>query len=305
MVAPRPCFKSRQETKYFLAGATMREVTLRHVFGRPAGHRTLDVDFGIAVRDWEHFQTLKSALVEQAGFTAQVRVVQRLIYPSTPGVVVDLIPFGRVERADRTIAWPPEEDIVMRVAGFSDGLESSVLVRLGKDLVVPVVNLPALLVLKLFAWLDPKQEKRDAADIHTLLKEYGDAGNEDRLYGEAVTILEAEGYDFEIAGARLLCRDAAAVISEDTRSRAREILESDRIHNLKQRRRLHNRKPKVVVINDVVPRHALMARNGADHVLFSCSEKPVLANVRISTESIARGTWSPAFHLHFTLMAYW
>jgi predicted nucleotidyltransferase len=58
-----------------------------------------------------------------------------------------------VERADRTIAWPPEEDIVMRVAGFSDGLESSVLVRLGNNLVVPVVSLPALLVLKLFAWL--------------------------------------------------------------------------------------------------------------------------------------------------------
>lgn len=218
----------RQETKYFLAGATAREVILRHVFGRPAGRRTLDVDFGIAVRDWEHFQTLKSALVEQAGFTAQARVVQRLIYPSTPGVVVDLIPFGGVERADRTIAWPPEEDIVMRVAGFSDGLESSVLVRLGNDLVVPVVNLPALLVLKLFAWLDRKQEKRDAADIHTLLKEYGDAGNEDRLYGEAVTILEAEGYDFEIAGARLLGRDAAAVISDDTRRRAWEILGSDR-----------------------------------------------------------------------------
>jgi predicted nucleotidyltransferase len=60
------------------------------------------------------------------------------------------------------------------------------------------------------------------------LKEYGDAGNEDRLYGEAVNILEAEGYDFEIAGALLLGRDAAAVVSEDTRRRAREILGSDR-----------------------------------------------------------------------------
>src|ERR1700675_3126085 len=95
----------QRETSYFLAGATAREVILRHVFGRPAGRRTLDIDFGIAVRDWEHFQTLKSALVEQAGFTAQARLAQRLIYPSTPGVVVDLIPFGGVERADQTIAW--------------------------------------------------------------------------------------------------------------------------------------------------------------------------------------------------------
>jgi predicted nucleotidyltransferase len=35
------------------------------------------------------------------------------------------------------------------------------------------------LILKLFAWLDRKQEKRDAPDIYTLLKDYGDAGNED------------------------------------------------------------------------------------------------------------------------------
>src|ERR1700682_3755508 len=218
----------QHETSYFLAGATAREVILRHVFGRPAGRRTLDIDFGIAVRDWEHFQILKSALVEQAGFTVHARAHQRLIYPTTPAVIVDLIPFGGVEREDRTIAWPPEEDFVMRVAGFSDGMESSVPVRLADDLVVRVVSLPSLLVLKLFAWLDRKQEKRDAPDIHTLLKEYGDAGNEDRLFGEALNILEAEGYDVEVAGARLLGGDAAAVISADTRGRVRDILASDR-----------------------------------------------------------------------------
>jgi predicted nucleotidyltransferase len=217
----------QQETSYFLAGATAREVILRHVFGRPAGRRTLDIDFGIAVRDWEHFQTLKSALVEQAGFTVH-RAHQRLIYPTVPAVIVDLIPFGGVEREDRTIAWPPEEDFVMQVAGFSDGMESSVPVRLAEDLVIRVVSIPTLLVLKLFAWLDRKQEKRDAPDIYTLLKDYGDAGNEDRLFGEALNILEAEGYDVEIAGARLLGGDAAAVISADTRGRVRDILASDR-----------------------------------------------------------------------------
>ena len=216
----------KHETKYFLVGATARELILRHVFGRGRGRRTLDIDFGIAVRDWNHFRTLKSAMVEQAGFTSH-RNVQPLHYNSTPTVVVDLIPFGEVERADQTIAWPPDEAIVMKVTGFSDGLKSAVLVRLDKNLVIPVVNIPVLLVLKLFAWLDRKHEKRDAADIHTLLKEYGDAGNEDRLYGEELNLLEAEGYDFELAGARLLGRDAAGVISEDTKKRARDILESD------------------------------------------------------------------------------
>jgi predicted nucleotidyltransferase len=217
---------NKHETRYFLAGATAREVILRHVFGRPPGRRTLDVDFGIAVRDWDHFNTLKSSMV-QAGFAPHVHKIHRLTYNSTPAVIVDLIPFGGVESADRTIAWPPEEDIVMRVTGFSDGLESAVLVRLEKDLVVPVVSIPVLLVLKLLAWVDRKHEKRDAADIHTMLKEYGDAGNEDRLYGEELNVLEAEGYDFELAGARLIGHDAARVISRDTRNRVRAILESE------------------------------------------------------------------------------
>lgn len=112
----------KHETAYFLAGATAREIMLHHVFGRPPGRRTMDVDLGIAVRDWEHFQMLKSSLVEQGGFKVHPRMVQRLICPTEPSVVVDLIPFGGVEAADQTIAWPPEEDIVMRVTGFSDGL---------------------------------------------------------------------------------------------------------------------------------------------------------------------------------------
>lgn len=217
----------KHDTAYFLAGATAREILLHHVFGRPPGRRTMDVDLGIAVRDWDHFQSLKSSLIEQAGFEPHARMVQRLIYPSKPSVVVDLIPFGGVEASDRTIAWPPEEDIVMRVTGFTDALESAVPVRLEENLVVPVVTLPLLLVLKLFAWVDRKHEKRDAPDIYTLLRQYGDAGNEDRLYGDEISILEAEGYDFELAGARLIAADASRMISEDTQRRLREVLDSD------------------------------------------------------------------------------
>jgi predicted nucleotidyltransferase len=174
----------RHEMAYFLAGATAREIMLRRVFGRPPGRRTLDVDLGIAVRDWDHFKLLKNALLEPGGFQPHERMVQRIIYPSTPAVVVDLIPFGGVETPERTIAWPPAEDIVMKVTGFSDGLESAVAVRLDHDLIIPVVSLPVLLALKLFAWTDRKYEKRNAPDIYTLLRQYGDAGNEDRLYGD-------------------------------------------------------------------------------------------------------------------------
>lgn len=214
------------ETRYVLAGAMAREILLKHVFGLAPGRRTLDVDFGIAVQDWGQFQRLKSALMEQAGFLAHPKQKQRIIHGS-PAVTVDLIPFGGVERADETISWPPEEDIVMRVTGFKEALEAAVPVQLEADFVIPVVGLPLLLILKLFAWVDRKHEKRDAADIYILLRQYGDAGNEDRLYGEHVRILESEGFNFEPAGAYLLGLDAATAVPAKTRQAVREILQSD------------------------------------------------------------------------------
>jgi predicted nucleotidyltransferase len=41
------------------------------------------------------------------------------------------------------------------------------------------------------------------------------------------TATEAEGYDFELAGARLIGRDAVRVLSADTQQGLRTILESD------------------------------------------------------------------------------
>ncbi len=71
----------------------------------------------------------------------------------------------------------------MHVAGFSDALESAVQVTLDDALTIPVVSIPALIVLKLFAWADRRHENnKDADDIFTILRQYADAGNEDRLY---------------------------------------------------------------------------------------------------------------------------
>jgi predicted nucleotidyltransferase len=59
-----------------------------------------------------------------------------------------------------------------------------------------------------------------------LLRQYGDAGNEDRLFGEHLDIIEAEGF-FEPAGALLLSLDASRFVSDSTRERLAEILTSD------------------------------------------------------------------------------
>lgn len=104
----------------------------------------------------------------------------------------------------------------MTVVGFGEALRSARAVRLADELTVPVVALPVLSILKLTAWLDRHLETdKDAIDLLTMLRLYGTAGNEDRLFGDESEILAATGFDAELAGARLLGRDAVALCGAD------------------------------------------------------------------------------------------
>ena len=116
----------------------------------------------------------------------------------------------------------------MNVAGFSEALDSAMLVQVDQDLVIPVASLPGLIILKLFAWADRKHERRDAPDILKVLSEYADAGNEERLYTDELPLLEAEGFDVVYAGARLLGKDAHWIASAETAASLAKILTSNK-----------------------------------------------------------------------------
>lgn len=211
--------------RYFLVGAAAREIILESVFGRPAGRLTRDLDFGVALSNWEEFETLRAALLRTGNFE-ETSTAQRLLYRYSPEVriKIDLIPFGGIEEADSSIAWPPKKDVVMSVAGFEGALESAVLVRIANDFVLPVASLPGLIILKLFAWADRKHERRDAPDILTILSEYIEAGNEERLFERDSALFEAAGFDVVRAGALMLGKDARLAANQQTRAKLEELL---------------------------------------------------------------------------------
>lgn len=104
---------------------------------------------------------------------------------------VDLVPFHGVTQSDQKIAWPPEGEFVMNVAGFEEALASALLIEAEANLAVRVTSIPGLIVLKLIAWLDRKvTNNKDAADIFTLLSMYASAGNENRIYDEEHELLK-------------------------------------------------------------------------------------------------------------------
>lgn len=206
----------------FMVGATARIILLEHVFGLHTGRATRDIDFAFAVESWEQFRAIKQHLTATSTFEEIERVEQRLIYKPTGEsykYVVDLIPFGGLEGEKNTIAWPPDMSIMMNVAGYRDAHDSAVSVEVEPGIMIPIASIPGIAVLKLFAWVDRGQEDpKDAIDLVTLLRQYNEAGNQDRIYGDAATALEAIGYDIELAGAWLLGHDASALSSPETRS---------------------------------------------------------------------------------------
>ena len=91
---------------------------------------------------------------------------------------------------------------------------------------VRVASLPGLAILKLLAWADRgAADPRDAIDLAMLLRQYSAAGNADRLYGAEMGMFEALGYDPELAGARLLGRDAGRISGPTTRARLLTLLD--------------------------------------------------------------------------------
>ena len=200
---------------YFVGGAVARDLILSHVFGRDTGRATRDVDLGICIDNWAQFDLLKAKLISGNDFFSAAGIPGRLMYRREKdvfGIPLDLLPFGGVENADTTIAWPPGMDIVMNVAGFAEARSAALTVAVADGLAVPVASLPSLALLKLVAWRDRHlTTSKDATDFLLIARHYHGAGQLDRLYESESALLKATDFDPEMAGAMLLGKDAAEI----------------------------------------------------------------------------------------------
>lgn len=186
-------------------------------------------DLAVAMPSWREFETMKARLVGTAAFQFDERITQRLYHVRSTGgrgYPLDLIPFGGVEREGSAIAWPPDGVVVMNVAGYAEVFASAVPVELDPGFTLRVASLAGLAILKVVAWAERGAgDPRDAIDFATLLREYGRAGNEDRLYDAEIGILETVDYDFDLAGARLLGVDAGRIAAPSTQKHILTLLD--------------------------------------------------------------------------------
>jgi predicted nucleotidyltransferase len=188
------------------------------------------VDFGIAVRDWDAFQRIREAISGEGEFLPDPRAAHRLNHRRVAGFHIDLVPFGPLAGAEGEIAWPPDQALVMDVTGFEEAFDASMRITLDDGFVVRVASLPALALMKLFAWRDRRHEAvhKDAWDLRLLLTRYEEADNRDRIYDEGV--MAVENFDAARAAARLLGRDVAGLLRPRSRAALLTLLDTELHH---------------------------------------------------------------------------
>jgi predicted nucleotidyltransferase len=213
-----------KQIRYLLAGGNAREILLVHVHGCAPGRVTTDLDFGLVVSDWTLFDDLKAAMEATGCFKRVATAAQRMVY-EVPGarLVVDLVPFGGVARADGTLAWPPDGSTVMQVLGFEQAAKCALTLAVEPGLVVPIASLEGLVMLKFVAWDDNAMARdgRDAVDLFALMRDHHEVVGLDALYDDHAAVMESYGYDDRLAGAHILGQR----VSSNVNPRLRDVIE--------------------------------------------------------------------------------
>jgi predicted nucleotidyltransferase len=220
---------------FFIVGAMARDLILEHCHAIKPRRMTTDLDIGIEVAGWDEFSRLKGALLSQEGFSPTKDQYKVLYW----GLELDIVPFGAISEDKRTISWPPDGAMIMNIMGFQEAFEACHFVQLSGDplLVVSLPTVAGMALMKLVSWNDRYPERpKDAEDLIFLMENYAEAGNENRLYEEEVSLLQDEGFDQTLAGIRLLVRDMAALASKATAEAISAILGAET--GIQQRYRL-------------------------------------------------------------------
>ncbi len=209
---------SRIGNDFFVIGATARDIILQILADTSARRKTRDLDIAIAVTDWDRYNEICKALIDD-GFDKCMHQAQRFYYGDYE---VDIVPYGAVAKADDNIYWPPEETTAMSVKGFDEVLRAAIPVIVNNEFEIRIASLHGLFLLKLNAWLDRNiGTNKDAEDMWYIVDNYYFANEQRAIHQE---VYELECFDLTVGGAYWMAHDIADILGKDQLTFYRDIL---------------------------------------------------------------------------------
>ncbi|MCK5165549.1 MAG: nucleotidyl transferase AbiEii/AbiGii toxin family protein [Desulfobacula sp.] len=208
--------------KFFIVGATARDFVLSCLYGVKAPRMTLDIDFGVKIKNWESYAKIEAELLKSGRFN-QSKAKQRFVFENT---IIDIIPFGDISNDENQISWPPEYSVIMNVSGFEEAYQNATTIILNQEpyLEIKVPTLPGLAVLKILSWEHSYPERqKDAEDLLFIMNNYEHTDIMDKFLNERIDLLESESFDYKKTGIRILGQDMAKICNPLTLAEIKDI----------------------------------------------------------------------------------
>jgi len=206
-------------SEFYVIGATARDIIMSGIHAQHSGRKTDDLDIAIAIPDWDRYREISEKLCGKQDFTKSKDHMQRFWYKEV--YMLDIVPFGEVAKADKSIYWPPEESFAMPVHGFVKVAKDALEVTVDDSLIIRVASLPGIFILKLIAWHDRHLiHDRDAEDMAFIISNYLSL-NDQRAVRDHYDIYDRTPFSAFIAGATLMARDMNEVSRDDLPVRER------------------------------------------------------------------------------------
>ena len=208
--------------KFFIVGATARDFVLSCLYGVKAPRMTLDIDFGVKIKDWGSYAKIEAELLKSGRFN-QSKAKQRFVFENT---IIDIIPFGDISNDENQISWPPEYSVIMNVSGFEEAYQNATTIILNQEpyLEIKVPTLPGLAVLKILSWEHSYPERqKDAEDLLFIMNNYEHTDIMDKFLNERIDLLESESFDYKKTGIRILGQDMAKICNPLTLAEIKDI----------------------------------------------------------------------------------
>ena len=208
---------------YYLIGAVAREVWMRGLKDITPRRTTSDIDFGVLLKDNNHFEELKNYLINTEGFTGYRE--NAFVFIAPDGRQIDILPFGEIEN---------EGKVTVKGTGMTtlyvDGMkevyaEGPPEVTFEDKITFKVCTLPGVVLLKFVAWDDrPEIRRDDLTDIAEIIFHFFNIYDE-MIWAEHNDLF-GDDKSLDQISARVLGREMGKILkrSENLKKRIFDIL---------------------------------------------------------------------------------
>ncbi len=189
---------------FYLVGAVARNVWMSGIHGIAPRRATADVDFAVLINDKGVYEQLKEHLISKEGFVPSKENAFVLIKNNNE---VDLLPFGAIEDENCKVTVQGTGYTSVHVPGFKEVYDAGLPEMELDGHTFKFSTLPGIVLLKLLAWNDrPEARRDDIRDITDILNHYFDMHDEE-IWNNHHDLFKSQEADLKHIAARVMGRE--------------------------------------------------------------------------------------------------